>query len=65
MKLKAFGHANLATMQIYTHIVDEELEGALEFFRTARTLPEETTNPIVYYTHNIAGGRQITECSRQ
>jgi site-specific recombinase XerD len=32
---KALGHANLATTQIYTHIVDEELEGALKSFRTA------------------------------
>jgi site-specific recombinase XerD len=30
---KALGHANLATTQIYTHIVDEELEGALKSFR--------------------------------
>ncbi|RLG20525.1 integrase [Candidatus Micrarchaeota archaeon] len=34
---KALGHANLATTQIYTHIVDEELEAALKSFReTAR-----------------------------
>jgi len=33
---KALGHANLATTQIYTHIVDEELEGALKSFRTAK-----------------------------
>jgi len=32
---KALGHANLATTQIYTHIVDEELEGALKSFRLA------------------------------
>ncbi len=32
---KALGHANLATTQIYTHIVDEELEGALKSFRYA------------------------------
>ena len=32
---KALGHSNLATTQIYTHIVDEELEGALKSFRTA------------------------------
>ena len=32
---KALGHANLATTQIYTHIVDEELEGALKSFRQA------------------------------
>ena len=30
---KALGHSNLATTQIYTHIVDEKLEGALESFR--------------------------------
>jgi site-specific recombinase XerD len=30
---KALGHANLATTQIYTHIVDEELEEALKSFR--------------------------------
>jgi site-specific recombinase XerD len=30
---KALGHCNLATTQIYTHIVDEELEGALRSFR--------------------------------
>ena len=33
---KALGHANLATTQIYTHIVDEELEGALKSFRCAK-----------------------------
>jgi len=33
---KALGHANLQTTQIYTHIVDEELEGALKSFRTAK-----------------------------
>jgi len=33
---KALGHANLATTQIYTHIVDEELEGALKSFRHAK-----------------------------
>ena len=32
---KALGHSNLATTEIYTHIVDEELEGALKSFRTA------------------------------
>ncbi|MGB2983520.1 MAG: tyrosine-type recombinase/integrase [Candidatus Bipolaricaulia bacterium] len=32
---KGLGHSNLATTQIYTHIVDEELEGALKSFRCA------------------------------
>ncbi len=32
---KALGHSNLAITQIYTHIVDEELEGALKSFRCA------------------------------
>ena len=35
---KALGHADLSTTQIYTHIVDEELEGALKSFRHA-TVP--------------------------
>lgn len=30
---KALGHANLAATMIYTHVVDEELEGALKTFR--------------------------------
>ena len=30
---KALGHANLSTTQIYSHIVDEELEAALKSFR--------------------------------
>lgn len=30
---KALGHSSLATTQLYTHIVDEELEGALKSFR--------------------------------
>ncbi len=33
---KALGHANLATTQVYTHIVDEELEEALKSFRQAQ-----------------------------
>ena len=36
---KALGHANLSTTQIYTHIVDEELEGALKSFRHTETAP--------------------------
>ena len=32
---RALGHENLQTTQIYTHIVDEELEGALKSFRKA------------------------------
>jgi len=35
---KALGHANIATTQIYTHIVDEELEGALKSFRQPATV---------------------------
>jgi len=35
---KALGHANIATTQIYTHIVDEELEGALKSFRRPATV---------------------------
>lgn len=30
---KALGHSNIATTQIYTHIVDDELEEALKSFR--------------------------------
>jgi len=30
---KALGHADLSTTMIYTHIVDEELEGAIKSFR--------------------------------
>jgi integrase/recombinase XerD len=32
---KALGHADLSTTMIYTHIVDEELEGAMKSFRGA------------------------------
>ncbi len=32
---KALGHADLSTTQIYTHLVEEELEGALKSFRYA------------------------------
>ena len=35
---KALAHANLATTQIYTHIVDEELEAALKSFRQPATV---------------------------
>ncbi len=35
---KALGHTNLATTQIYTHIVDDELEGALKSFRRPATM---------------------------
>jgi hypothetical protein len=31
-----FVHSNLTTTQIYTHIVDESLEGALQSFRCAK-----------------------------
>jgi len=31
---KALGHSSLSTTMIYTHIVDEELEGALKNFRS-------------------------------
>ena len=31
---KALGHADISTTQIYTHIVDDELEQALKGFRT-------------------------------
>lgn len=35
---KALGHANLATTQIYTHLVDEDLEAALKSFRQAQAV---------------------------
>jgi len=35
---KVLGHSNLATTQIYTHIVDEELEAALKSFRQSATV---------------------------
>jgi integrase/recombinase XerD len=31
---KALGHADISSTQIYTHIVDEELEEALKSFRS-------------------------------
>jgi len=34
---KALGHSDLSTTMIYTHIFDEELEGALKSFRTPAT----------------------------
>ena len=39
---KALGHANLSTTQIYTHIVDEELEDALKSFRQATAVVTPT-----------------------
>jgi site-specific recombinase XerD len=39
---KALGHADLSTTQIYTHIVDEELEGALKSFATRRSQRSKT-----------------------
>lgn len=35
---KALGHANSATTQIYTHLVDEDLEAALKSFRQAQAV---------------------------
>ena len=40
---KALGHANLSTTQIYTHIVDEELEDALKSFRQPEMLATAPT----------------------
>jgi len=37
---KALGHANLATTQIYTHLVDEDLETALKSFRQPQEVAE-------------------------
>ncbi|MBS3787499.1 MAG: tyrosine-type recombinase/integrase [Candidatus Bipolaricaulota bacterium] len=36
---KALGHADLSTTMIYTHIVDEELEGAMKSFRVTERQP--------------------------
>ncbi len=36
---KALGHSSLANTQIYTHIVDSQLEGALREFRQRDSLP--------------------------
>jgi site-specific recombinase XerD len=41
---KALGHADLSTTQIYTHIVDEELEGALKSFATRRSQRSATAD---------------------
>jgi len=35
---KALGHSNLSTTQIYTHLVDADLEAALKSFRTAQAV---------------------------
>lgn len=35
MVQKALGHADLSSTMIYTHIVDDELEGALKTFRSS------------------------------
>ncbi|MGM0567989.1 MAG: tyrosine-type recombinase/integrase [Elusimicrobiota bacterium] len=33
---KALGHASITTTQIYTHIVDEEMESAMKNFRSGQ-----------------------------
>jgi site-specific recombinase XerD len=43
---KALGHSNLATTQIYTHIVDEELEEALKSFRGERGVRSMIVAPL-------------------
>lgn len=37
---KALGHADISTTQIYTHIVDDELENALKSFRSSNNSPD-------------------------
>ena len=39
---KALGHADISTTQIYTHIVDEELEEAMKNFRSGQLGKTET-----------------------